>query len=338
MFRQLSQDFRSNTFKNDCCGKILRVNNQMESGKPTISIVVPVYNSKDTLDQLVERLQGALPSISREYELILVNDGSRDQSWQKICELSANYPWVHGINLMRNYGQHNAVLCGIRAASHELTVTMDDDLQHPPEEIHKLLERLGDGCDVVYGSPEKMPHTFWRNFFSRITKKALAFVMRLPTVREISAFRIFRTSLRKAFETYQSPGVIVDVMLSWGTTRFSSVIVNETAREVGTSNYNFGRLARQVFLILTGFSTIPLRFASITGFGFTILGLIGSLYVLSQYLTAGSVPGFPFLASVILIYGGVQMFALGLIGEYLARVFDRSMDRPPYVIGQTTRQ
>ncbi|HMD89589.1 MAG TPA: glycosyltransferase family 2 protein [Anaerolineaceae bacterium] len=299
------------------------------------SVVVPVYNSAATLTTLVERLSLTLPCLAQVYELILVNDGSRDNSWEKISQLSKGHNWVSGINLKRNYGQHNALLCGIRNARYDVIVTMDDDLQHPPEEINKLLDKLCEGYDVVYGSPSKGPHSLWRNLASTISKRTLAFVMGIKTVRDISAFRAFRTDLRKAFANYQSPGVIIDVLLSWGTTRFTSVRVDENPREVGSSNYNFTKLLSQVFLILTGFSTVPLRFASLSGFAFTVFGLIVFIYVLSSYFAQGSIPGFPFLASIVLLFSGMQLFALGLIGEYLARVFDRSMERPPYVIGET---
>jgi glycosyltransferase involved in cell wall biosynthesis len=300
----------------------------------SISIVVPVYNSQDTLRTLIQRLDMVLLPFKPDAEIILVNDGSRDQSWEIICQLCAEYPVLRGINLMRNYGQHNALLCGIRAAKYDVIVTMDDDLQHPPEEIIKLLEKLSEGYDVVYGIPVKMPHSLWRNMASKLIKRSLAFVMGIKTVREISAFRAFRSKLRQAFENYQSPGIILDVLLSWGTTRFSSVKVEENPREMGHSNYNFGKLLSTVFLILTGFSTLPLRLASWLGFAFTIFGVGVFFYVLIIYFTAGSMPGFPFLASIISLFSGMQLFALGIIGEYLARVFDRSMDRPPYVIGQ----
>jgi glycosyltransferase involved in cell wall biosynthesis len=299
------------------------------------SVVVPVYNSEATLTMLVERLSQALPCIAQDFELILVNDGSRDNSWEKIDQISKEYTWVSGINLMRNYGQHNALLCGIRNARYDVIVTMDDDLQHPPEEIYKLVDKMCEGFDVVYGSPRIAPHSLWRNLSSTISKRTLAFVMGIKTVREISAFRAFRTDLRKAFATYQSPGVIIDVLLSWGTTRFTSIQVDENPRQNGSSNYNFAKLLSQVFLILTGFSTVPLRFASLSGFAFTIFGLLVFIYVLSTYFAQGSIPGFPFLASIVLLFSGMQLFALGLIGEYLARVFDRSMERPPYVIGET---
>ena len=304
-------------------------------GRSTLSVVIPVYNSEGIVGELVARLAEVLPTLSRDHEVILVNDGSRDHSWEIVRQLAQDYPWVRGIRLMRNYGQHNALLCGIRAAKHEVIITMDDDLQHPPEEIPKLLDKLAEGYDVVYGTPEKMPHSWWRNLFSRYTKRILTYVMGVKTIRDISAFRAFRSHLRKAFEVYQSPAVIIDVLLSWGTTSFVTVTVNESPRSMGESNYTFFKLVHVTMLVLTAFSTAPLRFASMMGFALTFFGIAVLVYVICVYFSLGSIPGFPFLASIITLFSGAQLFAVGVIGEYLARVFDRSMDRPPYVIGES---
>jgi glycosyltransferase involved in cell wall biosynthesis len=298
----------------------------------SISIVVPVFNSESSLEELVSRIGEVLPGLCRDFEVLLVNDGSRDNSWGKIDELSRRFAWVKGINLMRNYGQHNALLCGIREASYGIVITMDDDLQHPPEQIPILINKLSEGYDLVYGSPKKLPHSFWRNTFSRLTKKVLALIMGIKTVREISAFRAFRTDLRVAFNRYNGPGVIIDALLSWGTTKIVSVQIEEKPRVHGSSNYTFYKLASQGLLVLTGFSTIPLRFASWLGFFVTLVGLLVFLYVLTIYFTAGSIPGFPFLASIISFFSGAQLFTLGIFGEYLARIFDNSMERPTYVI------
>jgi glycosyltransferase involved in cell wall biosynthesis len=233
---------------------------------------------------------------------------------------------------MRNYGQHNATLCGVRSASYELTVTMDQDLQHPPEEIPVLLAKITEGFDVVYGSPRKLPQGFWRNLMTANIKRLLANIMGVPSVQNISAFRVFRTNLRSAFENFQSPTLTLDVLLSWGTSSFTSVQV-EVAPS-GRSNYSFSALVKAAMLILTGYSTMPLRMASWIGFFMTLFGLMVFFYVLFTYFVAGSLPGFPFLASIIALFSGAQLFALGIFGEYLARIFDRSMDRPSYVIDQ----
>jgi glycosyltransferase involved in cell wall biosynthesis len=302
-----------------------------------ISVIVPVYNSEKTLAELIERLEPVLKECHTPFELILVNDGSHDQSWAAIHSLCQSYPWVRGINLMRNYGQHNALLCGLRAACYATSVTMDDDLQHPPEEIPHLLARLAEGEDVVYGTPIRGRHTLWRNLASYITRLGLQGAMGVENARKVSAFRAMRTQIRRAFQQYQSPFVILDVLLSWGTTRFATVPTRHEPRQRGRSNYTLTMLIVHGINMLTGFTVLPLQLASLMGFGFAVFGVLVLLYVIIRYIIqGGSVPGFPFLASIIAIFSGVQLFALGIIGEYLARMHFRIMEKPTYVIREET--
>jgi undecaprenyl-phosphate 4-deoxy-4-formamido-L-arabinose transferase len=300
------------------------------------SVVIPVYRSEQTLDFLIERLGAVLPTLANKYEVVLVNDGSPDDSWGAIERLAKQTPWVRGINLMRNYGQHNATLCGIRAARYEVIFVMDDDLQNPPEEMPKLLAKLNEGYDVVYGVSRKRQQAWFKSLVSAFLKRAIAYIMGQQAVRDIGAFKAFRADLRKSFDSFSGPDVLVDVLLSWGTNRFASVTVDEAPRTVGKSNYNLVKLIKVFLLVLTSYTTVPLRFASILGFLFTIFGFFVLLYVLVTYFSAGSVEGFPFLSSIIAIFSGVQLFALGIIGEYLARLFDRSSGRKTYTVSATT--
>ena len=299
----------------------------------TCSIVVPVYNGAESVPALVERLSKVLAVVAGKYEVILVNDGSRDPSWDRIVELSNQYSWITGMNLARNYGQHNALLCGIRQAQYEFIVTMDDDLQNPPEEIPGLLAKLAEGYDVVYGTPEREQHGLWRDLASQTTKIALQGAMGVETARKVSAFRAFRTHVREAFGSYHGFSVNIDVLLTWGANRFTSIPVRHDPRHLGSSNYSFSKLVMHGVNMLTGFSTLPLQLASITGFVFMFFGIGVLGYVLGRYVILGySVPGFPFLASIIAIFSGAQLFALGIIGEYLARMYFQIMDRPPYAL------
>ncbi|MCS6871242.1 MAG: glycosyltransferase family 2 protein [Anaerolineae bacterium] len=305
----------------------------------SLSIVVPVYNSEQSLPLLVEAIQVALKDYSAPFELILVNDGSRDQSWSVVQSLVERHAWITGIDLMRNYGQHNALLCGIRAAKHDVIVTMDDDLQHPPAEIPKLLAELEKGYDVVYGTPDQEQRSLLRNLATQVTKIALQSAMGVQAARKVSAFRAFRTEVRNAFMHYNSPYVSIDVLLTWGTTRFSAVTVQHAPRRFGKSNYTLRKLIVHTFNMLTGYSVRPLQFASLIGFVFTAFGFLIFLYVVGRYLIeGGSVPGFPFLASIIAIFSGVQLFTLGIMGEYLARIHFRIMERPQSVIRRVVKQ
>jgi glycosyltransferase involved in cell wall biosynthesis len=311
---------------------------EQETNERSLSVVVPVYNGQQTLADLIHRLRPVLADVASAYEVILVNDGSRDGSWPVIQQLVEEYPFVRGLDLMRNYGQHNALLAGIQAAQHDVIVTLDDDLQNPPEEIPKLLDKLGEGFDVVYGTPQRQRHGLWRDLASTITKLTLQGAMGAQTARSVSAFRAFRTQVREAFSSYQSPFVSVDVLLTWGTTRFAAVSVRHDPRQVGQSNYTFRKLVTHALNMMTGFSTWPLQVASLVGFGFTLFGVGVFAYVIGRYLVLGySIAGFPFLASIIAIFSGAQLFALGIMGEYLARMHFRMMERPTYAIRESAK-
>jgi undecaprenyl-phosphate 4-deoxy-4-formamido-L-arabinose transferase len=298
-----------------------------------ISIIVPVYNGAGTIPELHRRLVAVLERCAETFEVVFVEDCGTDDSWDTIDAIAARDPRVRGIRLSRNFGQHNALLCGIRNAQYETIVTLDDDLQNPPEEIPKLLAKLGEGFDVVYGTPEREQHGFFRDLASQITKAVLQNAMGAATARRVSAFRVFRTRVRDAFAGYRGPFVSIDVLLTWGTTRFSYLVVKHDSRPMGKSNYTMRKLVTHALNMMTGFSTGPLQLASIIGFTFTLLGFATLAYVLAVYFVHGrDVPGFAFLASVVAIFSGAQLFALGIIGEYLARMHFRSMDRPPYVV------
>ncbi len=301
-----------------------------------ISIVIPVYRSQDILRELHRRVVAAVQRLAPEFELLLIEDCGGDGSWDVIAELVESDPRVKGIRLSRNYGQHNALLCGIRAATGDVIVTIDDDLQNPPEEIERLLQRLCQGFDVVYGTPQAETHGFLRDQASRITKLALQSAMGAETASKVSAFRVFRTALRDAFANYRGPTVNIDVLLTWGSARFASVAVRQDKRATGESGYTLRKLIAHALNMMTGFSTLPLHLASILGLIFGSFGFLLLCYVVIRYFFVGtSVPGFTFIASIIAIFSGVQLFSLGIFGEYLSRMHFRSMDRPAYSVQQT---
>jgi undecaprenyl-phosphate 4-deoxy-4-formamido-L-arabinose transferase len=298
-----------------------------------LTVVVPVYKSAELLTDLVARLEDVLGGLVDEYEIVLVNDCSPDGSWSRIVELAEGDPHVRGIDLARNYGQHAATLAGIRAARGELVVTIDDDLQNPPEEMPKLLAKLDEGYDVVYGIALTGDRGLVRNLLTWITKRALRIAVGPHVPTNVSAYRAFRTDLRSAFETFRSPYVSVDVLLSWGARRFATVPVRHERRRVGRSGYTYGALATHALNVLTGFTTRPLRVVSLLGLATMVFGAGVLVYVLGYYIVnEGDVPGFPFLASIITIFAGVQLLSLGTIGEYIARMHTRLMGQPPYTV------
>jgi undecaprenyl-phosphate 4-deoxy-4-formamido-L-arabinose transferase len=303
----------------------------------TISIVVPVYRSQAILRTLHEQVVAAVSPLDAEFEFILVEDDGRDGSWDVIESLADQDRRVHGIRLLRNSGQHNALLCGIRAATRDIVVTIDDDLQNPPDQIPILLEQFKLGHDVVYGTPQREQHGFLRNIASRITKLALASSMGAATAANISAFRAFRRPLRDAFADFRGPTANIDVLLTWGTTRFTTVKVRHDPRRIGKSNYSIRKLVHHTMNMMTGFSAIPLQLASIAGIVLGLMGFAVLAFVVGRFALYGSdVPGFTFLAAVIAIFSGAQLLAIGVFGEYLARMHFRSMDRPPYAVAERT--
>ena len=310
----------------------------MVQDKLSLSVVVPVYNSESSLRPLVARLSPVLSSLTSEHELILVNDGSRDGSWGVIQELARERPWIRGVDMLRNYGQHNALLCGFCAAKNAVIVAMDDDLQNPSEEIEKLLAALDRGFDVAYGTPHKERHGLLRDMASQMTKLALQKSMGAETARKVSAFRAFRTPLRAAFADYRGSFVSIDVLLTWATTRFTAVEVRHDPRGQGQSNYTYKKLLVHALNMVTGFSVVPLQIASVIGFLFLLFGLVILVYVLYvKFVHHTPEQGFTFLASMIAIFSGAQLFALGIMGEYLARMHFRMMDRPTYAVRDSTR-
>jgi len=302
-----------------------------------LSVIVPVYNSEKILPQLVGRLEVVLVKIGMPFELILVNDGSKDESWAVIGEMAKKKDWIRGFCLMRNFGQHNALLVGIRAARHEVIVTMDDDLQTPPEEIVPLLARLTNSVDLVYGIPIRKNHNILRNISSAMTRLSLAPLIGMQNARIVSSFRIFRTQLRDASQNFNNSLISVDVILGWATQKVGFGEVQHRKRAHGQSTYTFFKLASHAITMFTGFSTWPLRLASLIGMLITLFGFAVLIYVIARYMqNEGSVPGFPFLASIIAIFSGAQLFALGVIGEYVAKIHISSMNRPSYTIRETT--
>ncbi|SNS20810.1 undecaprenyl-phosphate 4-deoxy-4-formamido-L-arabinose transferase [Streptosporangium subroseum] len=300
----------------------------------SVSVVIPCYRSATTLPALVNRLVSVLRDASIQHEVILAVDGSPDDTWNVAAELTRLFEGVRAIRLSRNYGQHNALVVGIREARFEVIVTMDDDLQHPPEEIPLLLAALeGDRHDLVYGIPHEEEHGFLRSLASRSVKAGMSATLGVRHARSISSFRAFHTRLRDGFQEMSGPHVSVDVALSWTTTQVGAVRVHMDERRHGQSNYTPRLLIRHAVNMLLGYSAAPLRVASYLGFltGFVGLFLGGS--VLWYFITGDTkVAGFTTIATMVAIFSSVQLIAIGILGEYVGRIHGSGMGRPTYVI------
>jgi undecaprenyl-phosphate 4-deoxy-4-formamido-L-arabinose transferase len=318
--------------------KIGFVDNYGTGAMMDLSVIIPVYRSEKILEKLYARLITVLEANTQDFEIIFVEDCGGDNSWRVITELAEKDDRVKGLKLNRNFGQHNAILCGIREACYPLTVTMDDDLQHPPEEIPILLEHLDDDSDVIYGTPKREQHGFLRDIASILTKLVLQNLMGARIARNVSAFRLFRTHLREAFDTYHSSVVSIDALLTWSTDRYTAVQTEHVARTEGQSGYGFFKLLILAFNLMTSFTVLPLRFASMVGGLFIFFGICILTWVLVNYFVSVDerAPGFSFLASIIAIFSGVQLFTLGILGEYLARIHNKTMNKPSYIVKYKT--
>lgn len=298
-----------------------------------ISVVIPVYNSSKTLASLLEALTKALSPITKFYEVILIDDGSKDNSWITIESLlSAYQPHLVAIQLMRNYGQHNALMCGLAAARGEYIITMDDDLQNPPEEIPRLLEHITKNeLDLVYGCPAVRRHAAWRNLGSAVIWNFYKTVFKnnvTPT-----PFRIMRKQLAKSVMFYDLNFTYLDGLLAWCTSRIGGIEVDHRPRKEGRSGYSLGKLLGLALNLYTNFSLIPLQIVSGLGFITAASGFFVGIYYLIQYLFSNiSVPGFASTIIAVLILGGVQLLALGVVGEYLGRLHLNVNRKPQFII------
>jgi glycosyltransferase involved in cell wall biosynthesis len=298
----------------------------------SVSVVIPVYRSTTSLIPLVNRLEEAL--VGCEFEIILVDDGSPAATWEIAADLAKTHASVRAIRLGRNFGQHNALIAGIHSARHAVIVTMDDDLQNPPEEVPRLLAALGPSVDVVYGVSSNVAQTAWRRFGSSLARRIIS-RLGAVNVTQMSSFRVIRRDLRESFPEDLGPSVSLDAMLSWVTERFETIEVEHVDRQDGKSNYSASRLVRFALDVTTGYSAVPLQIALTLGLATAAFGVAVLAYVLIRFAVSGtSVAGFPFLASIIAIFSGVQLLTLGVIGEYLARMHFRIMRKPTYVIAE----
>lgn len=300
----------------------------------SISIIIPVYNGEHWIEKLESFIKVSMEMRDAQYEIIFIDDGSTDDSWDKIRCIAQGNCHCSGLRFAKNYGQHNATTAGIINAKHEIIVTMDQDLQHKADDIWILYQALEQGADLVYGIPRKLPNAPIRNVLTALAKKSLSFVTKQHALKQISAFRLFDAKLRKYLAAYSGPSIILDVVLMWGARYVRTVQVDIEVSD--SSNYSYLSLLRVTMRVLISFSTAPLKLGSWLGFGMTLIGIAVLAYVVVVYVTIGSIPGFTFLASLITIFGGAQMFVFGIFGEYLAKIFESTLGKPLFNIVETT--
>lgn len=296
-----------------------------------ISFVVPVYNGARLLKPLLERL---LP-VGREFgsfEIIFVDDGSVDGSFEESCRLQREFTELISVQLSRNFGQHNSTMAGLAHASGEIIVTLDQDLQNPPEEIHCLVEKLLEGYDVVYGIPRARAHNAFRNITSEFSKWLGRKIFGTAQNGNFSSFRAMRKWLVDEVVQYKSGHIYLDGLISWTSSNVGSVQVQNDRTNAG-SQYNFLRLMNHGLNLLVNFSIKPLQTASIVGGFIAFIGLLTALAIIfAKMFYDVPVQGWTSLMVVILIMSGIQIAFLGLLGEYIGRILMNSNQAPNYVV------
>lgn len=302
-----------------------------------LSIVIPVYNGAGSIGELVEALQSL--NVPGGHEIVLVNDCSPDSSLAECRRLqdAATVPMTV-VDLARNFGEHNAVMAGLREARGEHVITMDDDLQNPPGEVLRLLEHAQKaGKDVVYTHYAHKQHSAWRNLGSRFANRVADFVLDKPKGLYLSSFRCLSRFVVEQVVRYEGPFPYIDGLILQSTQSIGTLEVAHLPRHAGRSNYTLRRLTRLWLSMFLNFSVMPLRIATVTGFALSALGLFGFVWVVSEAITSETPPGWASLTAATLLLLGVQLIMLGIIGEYLGRLYLTVNRKPQSTVRDVTR-
>jgi len=297
-----------------------------------VSIVVPVYGGSAALPELCSRLDAAMRTAGLDYEVILVDDRGQTEAWSVISTVATRHPQVRGLRLGRNFGQHAATICGISYARGKWIVTMDDDLEHPPESVPALLAAGNDDYPLIYGVFEKRTHATYRNLSSELMRRMLK--RAFPDLNEdYCSFRAIHAPLAKQLDRFGFNRPYIDGMLSWLTSSTRSVNVPHEQRQHGESTYTMRKLLSHAANIFVTFSYLPLRIATFGGAMLAGISFLYLLYVIYGRLS-GSIanPGYASLMSVVLFACGIQLLILGVVGEYVGRLMGATFRRPVYVV------
>jgi undecaprenyl-phosphate 4-deoxy-4-formamido-L-arabinose transferase len=301
---------------------------------PTYSVVVPVYRGAQSIGELHRRLAAALEPLDPYHEIIFVDDRGSLDNWPAIQALCAMHPSVRGIRLSRNFGQHAATLCGISHARGEWIVTIDEDLEQPPESVPELLKEAQKGHLVVYGVNQERSHAWWRNITSEAGRSLFKFA--IPSLnREYTSFRVIHRSVAKGLERFQSPFTFIDGYISWITHNYATVVVPHDSRAHGSSSYSVRMLVAHMINIFVTFSDLPLRVATWLGLGASVGGAAWGAFILVARLTGSvSVSGYTSIMAGMTFLGGLQLLILGIFGEYLARINFKTASMPLFLVEQ----
>ncbi len=297
------------------------------------SVVVPVYNSEASLGELCQRISKVFNEIEESYELILVDDSSVDNSWQIMKVLKNNYKNLKIIQLMRNFGQHNAIICGLHYVSGKYVITMDDDLQNPPEEIEKLIEKIKEGYDAVIGAQEKKQDKIYKNIGSYFIRYLNRKIFNKPKSLKLSSFRIMTRAVADEIRVLKTTYPYISGMLLSLTKNIANVVVLHDKRKYGSSTYNLGRLIKLSFNLIINYSSLPLKFLTLVGIIISSVSFcIGLFFILKKLIIGIPVPGWTSVIFLLSFFNGLLLIILSIIGEYLARIINEVSNYQQFVI------
>ena len=306
------------------------------SKKKSLSIVIPVYNSEKTIHKLYERIVNVFDNSYYDYEIIMIEDNSKDKSWENIENISKKDKRVRGIKLARNFGQHSATLCGIKLSKGDYVATIDDDLEQPPEKLIDMLEEIEKGFDLVYGIFIEKTHPFWRRISSNLIKNILSLL--IPNLKDYSSMRIITRNIANEISKFDSPYPIIDGYLNWLTNNCSFIKIKHGMRDKGKSNYNIKSLLFLSRNFLIGFSEGPIQVISMSGILLSLIGFAYALYIIIRKIIGISIiSGYASIMSSLLIIGGLQLFLIGIFGEYIARINSNTSKKPLFLISIDTK-
>jgi undecaprenyl-phosphate 4-deoxy-4-formamido-L-arabinose transferase len=308
--------------------------------EPYLSVVVPVFNEEESLPELLSRLSPALQALTKSYEVLLVNDGSRDGSLALLREAAARDPHLTVIDFNRNYGQHSAIFAGFEAARGEIIVTLDADLQNPPEEIGKLVAKMEEGFDVVGSVRIKRQDPFFRRLASRLVNRVTSMATGVDLSDYGCMLRAYRRGVVKTLCQSKEISTFIPVLADMFAGRVTEVPVAHAERLKGQSKYSLWKLVRLQFDLMTSFSLWPLRSTMLMGVLMAVASMIVALVLIAGRLIEGphwAVSGVFTLFAVLFFFVGAMFFALGLLGEYVGRIYMEVRHRPRYVIRQVIR-
>lgn len=299
-----------------------------------LSICIPVYNGADTIVPLLESLDKVFSGIDKE--VVLVNDGSRDNSAEVCKSLFFKYDYVKFINLRKNSGEHNAVMCSLNYSTGDYAAIIDDDLQNPPEEIFKLLEEIKKGYDVVYAKYHVKRHHWFRNFGSKINDIFATWLIGKPKNLYLCSFKMINRAMIDELKKYKGPFPYIDGLLLRATSNVSAVYVEHKARTQGKSNYTLGKLLNLWLSMFINFSIKPMRFITVTGILISALSFVlAVVFVVEKILRPTTVPGWTTIILLTLFFGGLQSTFLGIIGEYIGKNYLDQNGTPQWVVKET---